>query len=339
VKLHVRGPPGTRIEETEKRIERIEDTIRGVIPPHEIETMLDILGTPYSGLNLSLSEGALISPADGQILIAHRLVMRVVRDELARQGRLTAVCRAAASVLDARARALRGSRDRLAIRDIPEQVAALQNNMAGPADTADEELAESLLSLRFWALYYLNELGDSVSQAIAVGEQLTADFERVLGHDHPDTLNARNGLAIAYEAAGRIDEAIALHEQTLAAFERVLGHDHPDTLASRNNLAIAYEAAGRIDEAIALHEQALAAYEHVRVPDHPDILASRNNLANAYRAAGRAAEAIALHEQTLAAYERVLGPDHPSTLSSRNNLANAYRAAGRFPGGPSHRGW
>jgi multidrug efflux pump subunit AcrB len=70
VKLHVRGPPGTRIEETEKRIERIEDTIRGVIPPHEIETMLDILGTPYSGLNLSLSEGALISPADGQILIA-----------------------------------------------------------------------------------------------------------------------------------------------------------------------------------------------------------------------------------------------------------------------------
>ena len=36
----------------------------------EIDTMLDILGTPYSGLNLSLSEGALISPADGQIMIA-----------------------------------------------------------------------------------------------------------------------------------------------------------------------------------------------------------------------------------------------------------------------------
>lgn len=70
VKLHVRGPPGTRIEETEKRIARVEETIRHVIPPREIETMLDILGTPYSGLNLSLSEGALISPADGQILIA-----------------------------------------------------------------------------------------------------------------------------------------------------------------------------------------------------------------------------------------------------------------------------
>ena len=32
--------------------------------------MLDIIGTPYSGINLSLSEGALISPADAQILIA-----------------------------------------------------------------------------------------------------------------------------------------------------------------------------------------------------------------------------------------------------------------------------
>jgi multidrug efflux pump subunit AcrB len=70
VKLHVRNPPGTRIEETERRMARIEETIRSVIPKDEIKTMLDILGTPYSGLNLSLSEGALISPADGQVLIA-----------------------------------------------------------------------------------------------------------------------------------------------------------------------------------------------------------------------------------------------------------------------------
>jgi len=70
VKLHVRGAPGTRIEESEKRFAAIEDTIKTVIPPGEIATMLDNIGVPYSGLNLSLSEGALISPADGQILIA-----------------------------------------------------------------------------------------------------------------------------------------------------------------------------------------------------------------------------------------------------------------------------
>jgi multidrug efflux pump subunit AcrB len=70
IKLHVRGAPGTRLEESEKRIAAIERTIRGVIPSSEVETMLDVLGTPYSGINLSLSEGAAVSPADGQILIA-----------------------------------------------------------------------------------------------------------------------------------------------------------------------------------------------------------------------------------------------------------------------------
>jgi multidrug efflux pump subunit AcrB len=89
IKLHVRGAPGTRLEETEKRIADIERTIRGVIPSSEIETMLDVLGTPYSGVNLSLSEGAAISPADGQILIAlqrgHRPTagyMRALREVL-----------------------------------------------------------------------------------------------------------------------------------------------------------------------------------------------------------------------------------------------------------------
>jgi multidrug efflux pump subunit AcrB len=70
IKLHVRGPPGTRLEESERRFAAIEETIREVIPQGEIATMLDVLGTPVSGINLSLSEGALISSADGQILIA-----------------------------------------------------------------------------------------------------------------------------------------------------------------------------------------------------------------------------------------------------------------------------
>jgi CzcA family heavy metal efflux pump len=70
IKLHVRGAPGTRLEESETRFAAIADTIREVIPEEQIETLLDNIGTPNSGINLSLSEGALISPADGQILIA-----------------------------------------------------------------------------------------------------------------------------------------------------------------------------------------------------------------------------------------------------------------------------
>ena len=42
-----------------------------------------------------------------------------------------------------------------------------------------------------------------------------ADFERVLGDIHPDTLTSRNNLAHAYKAAGRLGEAILLFERTL----------------------------------------------------------------------------------------------------------------------------
>src|SRR5207248_1276615 len=84
IKLHVRGVPGTRIEETERKFVQIEDAVRQVIPPDEIENLLDNIGIPYSGLNLSLSEGALISAADGEIFIAlkhdHRPTADYVRE-------------------------------------------------------------------------------------------------------------------------------------------------------------------------------------------------------------------------------------------------------------------
>jgi multidrug efflux pump subunit AcrB len=70
IKLHVRGAPGLRIEESERRFAAIEDTIKTEIPKDQIATMLDNIGVPNSGINLSLSEGALISPSDGQILIS-----------------------------------------------------------------------------------------------------------------------------------------------------------------------------------------------------------------------------------------------------------------------------
>jgi CzcA family heavy metal efflux pump len=82
IKLHVRGPPGMRIEETEKRIAAVERTIRGVIPKNEIDSMIDIVGTPYSSINLSLSEGALISSADAQIMISLKPGHRPTEDYL-----------------------------------------------------------------------------------------------------------------------------------------------------------------------------------------------------------------------------------------------------------------
>jgi RNA polymerase sigma factor (sigma-70 family) len=266
---------------------------------------------------------------DGQTVILHRLVAQVIRNELDRRQMLTAVCEAAAFVLDVYSRALMGSPDRRAVRGIPQQVTALLGSLAGPGPEVDEELAWLLLRLQFAAFYHLLELGDSTPQAIAVGEPLTQDLERLLGPDHPDTLNSRNSLAAAYLAAGRVAEAIPLFEQTLAERQRTLGPDDPESLTSQNNLASAYQDAGRIADAIRLYELNLEARERLLDPDHFSTLNSRGNLAAAYLAAGRAAEAIPLLERTLADRERVLGADHPDVQTSRKNLAKAYQDAGR----------
>ena len=74
-------------------------------------------------------------------------------------------------------------------------------------------------------------------------------LERVLGHDHPDTLESMHGQANWYADRGRYAEAESLLLETHEIKKRVLGHDHPDTLWSMGSLAILYERQGRYDEA------------------------------------------------------------------------------------------
>ena len=266
---------------------------------------------------------------DGSSVSAHRLVMRVIREQLAGANSLAAVCTAAAQLLDVLSEALGQTwyENRGAVRDLVEQIMALSEWSAGrPADSA---LVRRMLRLRRWAVWSLNCLGDSAAQSIRIAEPLLADQKRVLGADHPDTLATRNELGDAYRVAGRTVEAITLLEQTVADRERVLGADDRGTLLSRSYLGAAYLAAGRTAEAITLLEQTVADRERVLGADNPETLLSRSALADAYQAAGRTAEAITLHKHTLADQERVLGADHPNTLATRNNLALTYLAAGR----------
>jgi hypothetical protein len=118
-----------------------------------------------------------------------------------------------------------------------------------------------------------------------------AEFERVLGPDHPDTLNARDSLAAAYQAAGRVADAIPLFEYVLVARQRVLGPRDADTLTSQNNLAATYQDAGRHAEAILLFKLTLAARQRLLGADHPSTLDSQADLADAYRAADQVSDA------------------------------------------------
>ncbi|MGF6771570.1 multidrug efflux pump subunit AcrB [Paraburkholderia sp. GAS199] len=70
IRLHMRAPTGTRIEETARLADEVEKVIREVVPAKELGTILDNLGLPYSGINLSYSNSGTIGTLDGEIQVA-----------------------------------------------------------------------------------------------------------------------------------------------------------------------------------------------------------------------------------------------------------------------------
>ena len=70
IRLHLRAPAGTRIEEAEVLFANVEKKIRTIIPNNKLDTILDNIGLPASGVNLAFSDSATIGSGDGDILIA-----------------------------------------------------------------------------------------------------------------------------------------------------------------------------------------------------------------------------------------------------------------------------
>jgi multidrug efflux pump subunit AcrB len=70
MRLHVRTPPGTRLEQTQEYFARVEAAIRGIVGNDQIDVILDNIGLPYSGINIALSDSATVGPMDGEVLVS-----------------------------------------------------------------------------------------------------------------------------------------------------------------------------------------------------------------------------------------------------------------------------
>ena len=84
IRLHLRARSGTRIEETVRLVEQVEQTIRKTIPAHELGGILDNVGIPFSGIALSYSNSGVIGTGDADILVSlnhdHRPTKEYVRE-------------------------------------------------------------------------------------------------------------------------------------------------------------------------------------------------------------------------------------------------------------------
>ncbi len=89
IRFHARTAPGTRIEETERLHAQVAGLVRQLIPPREIENVINNIGVTLSPINLSMGGPSMVSGAGGEVLISlapgHRPTadhVRVLRREL-----------------------------------------------------------------------------------------------------------------------------------------------------------------------------------------------------------------------------------------------------------------
>ncbi len=83
IKLHVRAPVGTRIEESARLTDQVEAFIRTVIPAEETDSLADNIGLPFSGINIAYSNSGPIGPSDADVLISLKEGHRPTADYVA----------------------------------------------------------------------------------------------------------------------------------------------------------------------------------------------------------------------------------------------------------------
>ena len=82
--MHIRAQPGTRIEETARLFDLVEQTIRSTIPPDQLDTIVDNIGLPFSGINMAYQNTGTIGPEDGDALISlkedHAATEKIIKE-------------------------------------------------------------------------------------------------------------------------------------------------------------------------------------------------------------------------------------------------------------------
>jgi serine/threonine protein kinase len=145
--------------------------------------------------------------------------------------------------------------------------------------------------------------------------------ERVLGSDHPDTLNTMNSLSTMFIRTGRYADAESLLLKTIPIQKDVLGAEHPNTIISMQNLGVVYYYQQKYEESEAIGRETLKIRKQVLGEDHRDVIFSLENLAIALSGQKKHKEAEKIYLEARDKATRSLGIEHPQTLRILHNLA------------------
>ena len=153
---------------------------------------------------------------------------------------------------------------------------------------------------------------------------------RVLGRDHPETMDSMHELAELYLGAGRYTEAEKILEPLVEMRRRRSGLQNEGTLRAMNDLAGVIHMRGDYARAAPLREEVVREDRKLMGNLNPHTLTAIHNLASSYSGLGEYQRAAGLFEEAVKGSRAVFGDSNPTTLSSVSGLANVYRDLGRF---------
>ncbi len=181
MRLHVRAPPGTRIESTQEYFAQVEAAIREIVGNDQIEVILDNIGLPYSGINIALSDTATVGPMDGEILVSLKEKHSPTPQHMA----------------DLR-------------RELPGRFPALQFFFQ-PADIVNQ-----VLNFGQPAPIDIRVSGPSSDASYAVASKLTADLKRVPGVVDVHVFQVPDAPALKIDVDRTLAREVGLGQRTVA---------------------------------------------------------------------------------------------------------------------------
>jgi non-specific serine/threonine protein kinase/serine/threonine-protein kinase len=194
-------------------------------------------------------------------------------------------------------------------------------------DNAGEKIGESFKDKQEIEASVRYTLGTTYD-AIGVYEKSVAELERalniqkrILGLDHPDTLNTMNSLSTVFIRMGKYAEAESILRETVSRRKQVLGAEHQQTIISMHNLGVVYYYQGKFKEAESVGRETLEVRIKVLGENHPDTIFSLENLAIALSGQEKRKEAEKVYSEAKEKATRIFGSNHPATLRIMHNLA------------------
>lgn len=166
------------------------------------------------------------------------------------------------------------------------------------------------------------------NEAARLYKFLASRHARLLGADHPHTLNARNQQARSIGRAGDWDLAVELYKAVVADYVRVLGARHGRTLLVRDHHAFNVGRAGDPTLAAGLYARLADDRSYVLGLNHPDTFRAREDHAFNVGEAGDPALAARLFDAITVDRTRIYGADRLETLRARDGLASNVGRAG-----------